>query len=250
MKSLGGSWKNDSFNLVPLHTAFAMLQLYNAFLEDSAFPQISHFSFSSIPRAFKRSLVGRMFLQALHSRCLILLGQFSRHTTFQIDFIPELFELLPPSPRLDSSFKTFWVTLYPLFSEKLQFVVHAHTIKSLGSLPLMGILSTISASWGRKRFFYLHYIPSPSVSIQQAWHFFHTCLHTNRACHFEGLWGRDPSVLPFMDTFSIFYAPFGTFINHFSGCQHASPHVRGPSTQFSLVEVTILDVFRFEHFMN
>ena len=153
MKSLGGSWKNGNFNLVAFHTASAKLQLHNACPEDSAFPHISHFSFTSIPRAYRQSFVGRMFLQALHSRCLILLGQFSRHTIFQIDFIPELSELLPPSPLLDSSFKTFCATLYLLFTENLPFVVHAHTIASSGSLPLMGMLSTISASCGRKRFF-------------------------------------------------------------------------------------------------
>ena len=129
-----------------LHTASTILQLQNACLEDSTFPHMSHFSSISIPQAFKRSLVGRMFLQAFHDMYLILLGQFSCHTIFQMAFILELSELLPPSPRLKSSFKTFCATLYPLFTENLPFIVHAHTIESSGSLPLMGMLRTTSAS--------------------------------------------------------------------------------------------------------
>ena len=129
-----------------LHTASAILQLHNACPEDFALPHMSHFSSTSIPRAFKRSFVGRIFLQALYSRFLILLGQFSRHTIFQMAFILEFSELLPFSPRLNSSFKTFYATLYALFTVNIPFVVHAHITESFGSLPLMGMLNTTLAS--------------------------------------------------------------------------------------------------------
>ena len=121
-----GTWKEGSFNLVPYHTASAILQLHNACPDDSSNPHILHPPSLPIPRAFRHSFVGNIFLHALQNRCLILFGQFKHQAILQISLIPEPSELPPSSPLLPSIFSTFWATLYALLTVSLPFDVQAH----------------------------------------------------------------------------------------------------------------------------
>ena len=150
MKSLNGSGSQGNLIFVVLQTFLANSQPRKVCPEVSLRPHTAQQSSSPIPLTFRRFLVGRMFLQPRHIKCLILFGQFSFQIIFQIASIFELLELLPISVRLIHSFSHFYATLYALLTVNFPFMVQAHMNESLGNLLLTGMPNTTSASWGRK----------------------------------------------------------------------------------------------------
>ena len=75
IKSRQGSDKRGSFIFVALQTSAAVLHPHRMWLAVSSLPCTSQLVSTSKPFDFSRNFVGRMFLHALHMKCLILFGQ-------------------------------------------------------------------------------------------------------------------------------------------------------------------------------
>ena len=107
-KSRQGSGKRGSFIFVALQTFAAVLHPHSIWLTVSSLPHTSQLVSTSTPFDFSRNFVGRMFLHALHMKCLILFGQSKFQMSFQmaLDFDPS--ELYPLSPCLLSFSINFW----------------------------------------------------------------------------------------------------------------------------------------------
>ena len=125
-----GLGREGSLAFASHHTAKATLQPHNICLEDSHSPHRSQLSSCPIPFALIWSFVSKMFLAALHMKCLTLLGQFKFQIIFQIAFILDPSENPPFSPCWFLFSPYFCATLYALLTLNFPLGVQAQIKES------------------------------------------------------------------------------------------------------------------------
>ena len=132
-KSRLESGKEGSFRLVALYTSFATLQLHRIWPKFSSPPHKSQLTSTPIPLPCSLHFVGRIFLRALHIKCLTLFGQFKFQTNFHSALRLVPFEHSSPSALPLVFCILCWATLYALLTMKCLLGVHAHVKAPMGS---------------------------------------------------------------------------------------------------------------------